>query len=241
MINSDVIIIDDIPLPSNTGYHAYANPISSRTTEPHAQVENSAAWSNPSPYPPLTSPIPIPPSSSAPIAPLSYTPQIPNYPMATVVSEPTRASVLNEDDQVREAMKLSLAEYDPKGSVNSSSAVVTSSSFTGLSKEDEEMARAIEQSIAAANPKSEDEPSNPHQRKREDDMGVGLKNIGNTCYVNSLLQTYFSIPELRQAIMTWDFTPWMDEPAAAESSGGGVALVAALQQLFAEMSLSNRK
>ena len=240
--NSESIIVDEIPIPSNTGYQAYANPISSGVIE--AQVgngDNSQTWSNPSPYPSSMS-APNAPLCSAPIAPLSYTPQIANYPMATLVHEPTNAgAALNEDDQMREALKLSLAEYDPKGSINHTSTIVASSSFTGLSKEDEEMARAIEQSIAAANPKSEDEPLNPHNRKRQPGMGVGLKNIGNTCYVNSLLQTYFAIPELREAIMTWDFSPWMDNPAAAESCGGGVALVAALQQLFAEMTLSNRR
>jgi hypothetical protein len=228
---SENVIVDEIPIPSNTGYQAYANPISAGSSSdvPTGVIAtNTSAWNNP-----------VAPS---PVAPLSYTPrQAAGYPMATVVGETPKGTILNEDDQIKEAMKLSLAEYEPKSSASSSNAVVSSSSFTGLSKEDEEIARAIEQSIAAANPKTEDEPSNPHQRKREPGLGVGLKNIGNTCYVNSLLQTYFSIPELRGAIMEWDYTPWMNSPAAAEGSGGGVALVAALQQLFAEMMLSDRK
>jgi hypothetical protein len=226
--NSD-FIMDNIPIPSNTGYQAYANPISGAESNLVSQDAPHPAWSNPSHH-------------SAPTAPLSYTPKTAtNYPMATVIGEPAKGTILNEEDQMREAMKLSLVEYDSSASVNAPSAPVISTSYTGLSKEDEEMARAIEQSIAAANPKTEDEPLNPHLRKREPGMGVGLKNIGNTCYVNSLLQTYFSIPELREAILKWDYTPWMNDQAAAESKGGGVALVAALQQLFSEMMLSNRK
>ena len=228
---SENVIVDEIPIPSNTGYQAYANPISAGTSDgiPTGVItQNVYGWNTP--------------AAPSPVAPLSYTPhQGAGYPLATVISEPTKGTVLNEDDQIKEAMKLSLAEYEPKSSAPSSNVVVSSNSFTGLSKEDEEIARAIEQSIAAANPKTEDEPSNPHQRKREPGLGVGLKNIGNTCYVNSLLQTYFSIPELRGAILKWDYTPWMNNPAAAEGSGGGVALVAALQQLFAEMMLSDRK
>jgi hypothetical protein len=232
--SSENVIVDDIPIPSNTGYQAYANPISAAPSEIQTAVvtQNTyGGWSNPGSY-----------TTASPVAPLSYTPgQAAGFPMATVISEPTKGTVLNEDDQIKEAMKLSLIEYAPKSSAPTSNAVISSNSFTGLSKEDEEIARAIEQSIAAANPKTEDEPSNPHQRKREPGLGVGLKNIGNTCYVNSLLQTYFSIPELRGAIMKWDYTPWMSNPAAAEGSGGGVALVAALQELFAEMMLSDRK
>jgi ubiquitin carboxyl-terminal hydrolase 25/28 len=45
------------------------------------------------------------------------------------------------------------------------------------------------------------EPLNPEQRKREDNVPCGLKNIGNTCYFNSILQVYYNIPEFVQAIL----------------------------------------
>lgn len=32
---------------------------------------------------------------------------------------------------------------------------------------------------------------------------VGLKNVGNTCYFNSMLQTYFMIPDFRRAVLTF--------------------------------------
>ena len=45
------------------------------------------------------------------------------------------------------------------------------------------------------------EPLNPEQRKRENDVPCGLKNIGNTCYFNSILQVYYNIPEFVNAIL----------------------------------------
>ena len=55
------------------------------------------------------------------------------------------------------------------------------------------------------------EADNPYERKRKSVAGrgedgtemwlpVGLKNVGNTCYFNSLLQTYFMIPAFRQGV-----------------------------------------
>ena len=37
--------------------------------------------------------------------------------------------------------------------------------------------------------------------------GTGLKNVGNTCYVNSLLQTYFHLLPFRSAVYSIDGTP----------------------------------
>ena len=45
------------------------------------------------------------------------------------------------------------------------------------------------------------EPLNPEQRKRDANVPCGLKNIGNTCYFNSILQVYFNLPEFVSAIL----------------------------------------
>lgn len=63
---------------------------------------------------------------------------------------------------------------------------------------------------------------NPHYKERTNNLPAGLKNVGNTCmdisaifftinllffkgYINSLLQTYFSIPEFRKFLLNYPY------------------------------------
>ena len=69
-------------------------------------------------------------------------------------------------------------------------------------QDDVEMQQAIEASLATNNYNNFSyEPLAPKDRKREPGIPVGLKNVGNTCYFNSLIQTYFNIPEFVELIL----------------------------------------
>jgi len=45
---------------------------------------------------------------------------------------------------------------------------------------------------------------------------AGLKNVGNTCYVNSLLQAYYAIPSFRRAVLSTTLGP-SDGPKATDT------------------------
>ena len=47
------------------------------------------------------------------------------------------------------------------------------------------------------------EPLSVEDRKRENGIPAGLKNIGNTCYFNSLLQVYYNMPEFVNVILQY--------------------------------------
>eukprot|EP00743_Colponemidia_sp_Colp-15_P007033 GILK01007589.1.p1 GENE.GILK01007589.1~~GILK01007589.1.p1 ORF type:complete len:990 (-),score=185.29 GILK01007589.1:398-3367(-) len=126
------------------------------------------------------------------------------------------------------------------------------------SREDEEVSKAIEASMMDQTSQGIDmhtfEPLNPHERKRVSDLPVGLKNVGNTCYVNSLFQTYFKLPHIRHAVLS--FRAPSDEKLKEEVSAAqddelkkslvlrrhaSIKLVKELQMLFACMMYGTRK
>lgn len=132
------------------------------------------------------------------------------------------------------------------------------------SQDDPQLAKAIAESLKDA---AQPQPSwqdhsftmSPDQRVRTDMcVPVGLRNIGNTCYLNSLLQVYFHLPAFRRTVLEYrrprhvDATPEAREtnekPAdpIAQLSRPTVSaehahvFMVELQRLFAIMSLGNQ-
>ncbi|CAM9927509.1 unnamed protein product, partial [Discosporangium mesarthrocarpum] len=70
------------------------------------------------------------------------------------------------------------------------------------------------------------------EEEKADALPVGLVNQGNTCYLNSLLQTMFHVPELRKVVL--------EAAVAGEGMGGGGTTVPALGLVFSQLSKGGR-
>lgn len=49
------------------------------------------------------------------------------------------------------------------------------------------------------------------QRIREKDQPTGLRNMGNTCYFNCLLQVYFTLPNFVMKVLSFDSEAHMEQ------------------------------
>ena len=73
-----------------------------------------------------------------------------------------------------------------------------------MTDEDPEMQRALAMSISYTQPyDTRHELLPPDQRLRDKDLPSGLRNIGSTCYFNSLLQVYYSLPQFVTTILAF--------------------------------------
>jgi ubiquitin carboxyl-terminal hydrolase 25 len=68
--------------------------------------------------------------------------------------------------------------------------------------EDPEIQRAMLDSIKQQNSHGVFQSTfTAEERKRVNGFPVGLQNVGNTCYFNSLMQTYFYMPEFVKQVL----------------------------------------
>ncbi|KAJ3425172.1 ubiquitin carboxyl-terminal hydrolase [Anaeramoeba flamelloides] len=137
---------------------------------------------------------------------------------------------------------------------------------TSRSKEDQELEKVLQESLQEYIQKQEsqfggglslsssvifDQDINPYSIRRITGTPVGLRNVGNTCFANSLLQTYANIPLFRQEILLFPLTEKEMQKLERKSrtlkevvqqmSPIGVHFVQALQRLFGDMLLTNKK
>ncbi|KAL4453036.1 hypothetical protein ABPG73_015873 [Tetrahymena malaccensis] len=82
-------------------------------------------------------------------------------------------------------------------------------------------------------------------RLRSEGTPVGLLNYGNTCYFNSLIQTYFFIPKFMETIMNYRIPTQINMTTLSQERqkriSASINLVSHLQRLFGYLILSDKK
>ncbi|KAK7074616.1 Ubiquitin carboxyl-terminal hydrolase 28, partial [Halocaridina rubra] len=134
----------------------------------------------------------------------------------------------DETDDIQKAIILSLRDQQ------------VPATLTGISAEDREVSRALEASLKESTPQATIDLINPQDRKRQSGVPVGLKNIGNSCWFNVIIQPLFHIPVFRELILSFSQNLDPDEQME-ETQKASRQLVPALRKLFALMIGSNRK
>ncbi|KAM8927272.1 ubiquitin carboxyl-terminal hydrolase 28 isoform 2-T2 [Pelodytes ibericus] len=82
---------------------------------------------------------------------------------------------------------------------------------------------------------------NPNDLRRVDDWPVGLKNIGNTCWFSSVIQSLFHLPEFRRLVYSYSLPISLLEKSRTRSEKRNIAFMQELQYLFSLMIGSNRR
>ena len=89
------------------------------------------------------------------------------------------------------------------------------------------------------------EPMEVSQRMREEGslLPSGLKNVGNTCYFNSLLQALFFLPNINKKLLLSKVqmaqVPGRSAPMEEQRKYASQAMVLNVRKLFATLILTN--
>lgn len=139
----------------------------------------------------------------------------------------------------------------------------TTSEVPGVSEEERQINQALMQSIQqendGINQTTGELAGDPEQKVREPNQPCGLKNIGNTCYFNSILQVYYNIPGFVETILKFkdddkQLAPlrpksnpqdtknqFQDEVQLVKKLEASRRLIKKLQELFGSMTKSDKK
>lgn len=113
-------------------------------------------------------------------------------------------------------------------------------------REEQDMIKAIaeslkdNQNIPGFSPFAQKDPENPHERTRIGLTPVGLKNTGNSCWFNVIVQTLVHIPQFRQLLLDFNASqspplpasePWSNEPSSSTQNATPISFVLALRRL----------
>lgn len=81
------------------------------------------------------------------------------------------------------------------------------------------------------------DPLNPHERSRQDNWPVGLKNVGNTCWFSAVIQSLFQLPAFRRLVLNYEAPDVVEEGDKQRN----ISFMCELRKLFALLLASRRR
>ncbi|XP_052463760.1 ubiquitin carboxyl-terminal hydrolase 25 isoform X7 [Carassius gibelio] len=119
---------------------------------------------------------------------------------------------------------------------------------TGITDEEQAISRVLEASIAENKASLKrthtevwsDSP-NPHDRKRQENCPVGLKNVGNTCWFSAVIQSLFNLLEFQRLVLNYSPPARMQDLPRIQKEHRNLPFMQELRHLFSLLVGSKRK
>ncbi|RXN13187.1 ubiquitin carboxyl-terminal hydrolase 25-like protein [Labeo rohita] len=119
---------------------------------------------------------------------------------------------------------------------------------TGITDEEQAISRVLEASIAENKASLKrthtevwsDSP-NPHDRKRQENCPVGLKNVGNTCWFSAVIQSLFNLLEFQRLVLHYSPPARMQDLPRNQKEHRNLPFMQELRRLFSLLVGSKRK
>ncbi|KAL5020489.1 hypothetical protein ScPMuIL_003381 [Solemya velum] len=118
-----------------------------------------------------------------------------------------------------------------------------------VTREEQDISRVLEQSLAESKAGTKRkrgeiwfvDPLNPHERKRDGNWPVGLKNVGNTCWFSAVIQSLFHLCKFRHLVLNFQLPPEVQHGACTLTEWRNLRFMKELGHLFALMVGSRKK
>jgi len=172
------------------------------------------------------------PSSTQPTTSVVPPSSSPHKPKVVDLTEENKS-----EDDLQRAIALSLQD----GGVTNipTHSTTATSTVSGVSQEEQDVSKALEASLLESSQgRRKKDSQNPHDRQREGEWPVGLKNVGQTCWFSAVIQSLFHLPAFRTLVL--HFTPPQHSPQT-EKERKILEFMSELRKLFVLLLSSQRK
>jgi len=172
------------------------------------------------------------PSSTLPTTSMVPPSSSPHKPKVVDLTEENKS-----EDDLQRAIALSLQD----GGVTNlpTHSTTATSTVSGVTQEEQDVSKALEASLLESTQgRRKKDSQNPHDRQRDGEWPVGLKNVGQTCWFSAVIQSLFHLPAFRTLVL--NFTPPQHLPQS-DKERKILEFMSELRKLFVLLLSSQRK